>query len=457
MATAVKLPELGENVEQGNVVSVLVKEGDTIARDDSVIEIETDKATIEVPSTAAGVVRKVAVKSGDTVKVGQVLVEVDESGSGAKAAPSKGAADAAAKVEEKAARAPEKSAKAAAPARTAPEAETDEAEPEPSRPAPAPAPARAAAPAPAPASARTDRSPANVPASPSVRRFAHEIGVDITQVKGSGPAGRISVEDVKQHSRQGGGGPGASVPVASISSDLPDFSRYGEIDVRPMSTIRAKIAENMARSWSQVAHVTQFDRCDITDIEAFRQAHKARVEAAGGKLTLTAIVVKVVAAALRAFPQFNASVDAANRTIILKHYVNVGVAVDTEHGLLVPVIRNADRKSITEIAVELTALSVKARHKKLSLEDLHGGSFTITNLGGIGGTGFTPIVNWPEVAILGIARSAYEPVYENGAFVPRLTMPVSLSYDHRVIDGADGVRFTRFLDDALRHPLVMML
>ena len=422
------LPELGEGIESGSVVDVLVAVGDSVELDDSVLEVETDKATVEVPTDVAGVVKEIRVSAGDTANVGQVLLVIE----GSKAAPKKTGA-----------------APAAAPAST---------------PAPAAAPAAPAAPAAAPApaarnvSTKGNRKP--VAASPTVRRLAFEIGVDVYEVAGTGPGGRISRDDVKRHAkrlltdlREGriGGGP--------VTPPLPDFSQFGEIDIETMSNIRRKTSEHMSNCWNTIPHVTQFDKADITDLEAFRQEKKAAVEAAGGKLTTTAMLVKVLATALKEFPNFNASVDGANNEIILKKYINIGIAVDTPRGLLVPVIRDVDQKSVVDICKEIGVIAGKARDRKVSLEDLSGGTFTVTNLGGISGTAFTPIVNWPEVAILGVSRSTYEPVYDkaSGAFVPRFMMPLCLSYDHRLIDGADAARFVKFIADQLAGPMPLGL
>jgi pyruvate dehydrogenase E2 component (dihydrolipoamide acetyltransferase) len=281
------------------------------------------------------------------------------------------------------------------------------------------------------------------------------LGLDISAVPGSGPGGRISVEDVKAHAREVIAGAGTALPGRSVA--LPDFTKWGDVERQPMRAIRRKTAEHMALAWATVPHVTQGDKADITDLEELRRRYAKRVEAAGGKLTITAITLKVIASALKVFPQFNASLDAATDEVVLKKYVHIGVAVDTENGLLVPVIRDVDQKNIVQLSVDLQALADKAKTRKLSLEEMEGGSFTISNLGGIGGTYFTPIVNVPEVAILGMSRSVTEPVWKDGQFVPRLMMPLSLSYDHRVIDGADAIRFLRWVCEALEQPFVMSL
>ena len=441
-----KVPELGENVAQGDVTRVLVKVGDTISRDQPILELETDKATIEVPSSVAGVVKELKVKPGDKVKTGSVVLITEDGGAGAGAAAPK---------------------KADAKAEEAPKDEPKKEEPKPEKvvsiAARAEAPAKAAEP-PAPvAPPPVKQAPSGIaaPAAPSVRRLAREIGVDINEVQGSGASGRISEDDVKEHARRilssvgsarpaAGGGTVASVP-------LPDFAKWGEIDRQPMSNIRRKTAEHLSHAWNTIPHVTQFDKADITPMEDLRAKFRKQVEAAGGNLTVTAVLIKVLAAAVKQFPQFNASIDPASGEIIYKKYVNVGVAVDTDRGLLVPVIRNADQKNIQQIAVEMQQLSEKARAKKLSLDDMSGGGISISNLGGIGGTYFTPIVNWPEVAILGVSRGVIEPVWKDGAWQPRQLLPLSLSYDHRVIDGADGMRFLRWVVQAIEQPFLLSL
>jgi pyruvate dehydrogenase E2 component (dihydrolipoamide acetyltransferase) len=471
MATEVKLPELGENVEKGDVIRVMVKAGDTIAVDQPVLELETDKATIEVPSSAGGKVAEVRVKAGDKVTVGQTVLVVEAGGNGAgPQAAAKGEGEE--KPEAAGAEAPRDTAPEAPPAKDQPgqdEATRSTHTPAPpdTRTAGKPAgsvvefasarPAQRAEPAAVAAPARgAEPSPAaSAPAAPSVRRFARELGVDITAVSGSGPGGRINQDDVKAHVKGAmSSGGGLRRPAAA----LPDFSKWGEVEARPMSNIRRKTAEHLSIAW-QAPHVTQHDQADVTELEAFRARSGPRVEKAGGKLTITAILIKICALALDRFPQFASSVDMAGEAIVFKKYRHIGVAVDTPNGLLVPVIRDADRKSLTEIAVELGSLSQKARDRKLSLDEMAGGVFSISNLGGIGGTSFTPIINQPEVAILGVSRGGKQPVWDAdaGAFVPREMLPLSLSYDHRVIDGADAARFLRYVAEALEHPLALYL
>lgn len=440
MATEFKLPELGENIKSGDLVKILVSAGDKVSQDQAVLELETDKATIEVPSPVSGTVKEIFVKDGDKLSVGQLIFTVDGDGEAAPAAKPEATALAS---KEKAPK-----AEAAKPAEAAPLA--------PPRPQPAASPAEQKAPAsqktPAPASPQPESGRALAPAAPSVRRVAREFGVDINTVPGSGPGGRISAEDVKQYARQAGGG-----AVAFAAAPLPDFAKWGEIERQAMTSIRRKTAEHMAQAWAAVAQVTQYDKADITRLEEIRKQYADRVEKTGGKLTVTAIALKVLASALRIFPQFAGSIDMARGEIIYKKYCHIGVAVDTDRGLLVPVVRDVDKKNIMELSADLARLAEKARAKKLTLEEMEGGVFTLTNLGGIGGTYFSPIVNYPEVAILGISRSNMEPVYRNGEFEPRLMLPLSLSYDHRLIDGADAIRFLRWVAEALEQPFLLPL
>jgi pyruvate dehydrogenase E2 component (dihydrolipoamide acetyltransferase) len=421
MATAFKLPELGEGIKSADVVSVLVKPGDVIKKEQGVIEIESEKASAEVPCPFAGKIVEVRIKEGDKIKPGQVIVTVEE---GVTAAP-----------------------KAAAPTKAA----------ETKKPAPAAAPEQPKA-APV-AAAISDKEP--VFASPSVRQFAREIGVDIRAVQGTGPAGRISLDDVKNHARSAAAGSQVAAPAPAAARPtampLPDFSKFGEVAREPMNAVRRATAAHMARCWAEIPHVTIFDRADITAVEELRKQYKSKAEAAGGKLTITAILLKVAAAALQKFPRINASVDMAKQETVLKRYYHIGCAVDTPRGLMVPVIRDADKKSILQIAAELAQLSEKARVGKLGLADMQGGTFTITNLGGLGTTYFTPIVNAPEVAILGVGRAAMESSYTDGFCRPRLMLPLSLSFDHRVVDGADGARFLHWIVDAMEKPLLMAM
>lgn len=413
------LPELGENIESADVIAVSVKQGDHLEIGQSIIEVETEKAAVEIPSDVAGVVTAIHVEVGQSIKTGQAVISID-------------AVETLEPVEAQATAAPV----------VAPE----------SNPSPTPPPEAPAVLAPT-WSAPT--GPQNlVAASPSVRRFAREIGVDIHQVKGSGPGGRLTRDDIKAHSRN----LLVHTPAfAESAPDLPDFTRWGAISEEPASKIRRVTAERLSRAWHIAPQVTNHEKADITHLDQLRLRYKKRVAVSGGKLTMTAILVKVCAVAMKQFPDLNSSFDPAGNTIIRKHYVHIGVAVDTEHGLLVPVIRNADQKSITEISIDLHDLAHRARTRKLKLEEMEGATFTISNLGGIGGTGFSPIINWPEVGILGVSRGRIEATWIDGQFEPRLILPLSLSYDHRLVDGAMAARFLRWLSEALEEPLLLSL
>ncbi|HET7559031.1 MAG TPA: 2-oxo acid dehydrogenase subunit E2 [Limnochordia bacterium] len=463
MAEQYKLPKLGETGGKATVAQVLVAVGDAVAPDQSVLEVETDKAVVEVPFNvaASGTVTEVLVKAGDEVKEGSPIFAFTAEGAGEKAAPAdESAADA--KAPAPAAAAPP----AAPPAGQSPAASSPTPSPAPP-PNPVPtAPAQTApgeqngagAHGPAPIEPAAPGEP--IPAAPSVRRLARELGVDLRAVAGSGPHGRISAEDVKAHVRAQAtpaldGATASSRPVAP-AEPLPDFSQWGPVERVPMSGIRKATARHLSHAWA-APHVTQFDVADITEIEGLRKRYGPRAEKAGGKLTLTAILLKAAAVALHKFPNFNSSIDVAAGELIQKGYVHIGVAVDTENGLLVPVLRDVDRKGLIELAVELGEVAEKARARKLTTADMQGGCFTISNLGGIGGTNFTPVVNAPEVAILGVARGRMEPVYRDDEFVPRLMLPLALSYDHRVIDGADGARFLRFIAESLEDPFLLAM
>jgi len=417
MAIEFRLPELGEQIKSGTIVKILVSVGDLVKHDQPVLEMETEKAVMEVPSPVEGKVTKIHVKEGEKAEIGQLILTIEGGGTSAPTSPPK----------------------AAVPA-----------------PTPAPQPSRAEAPALPVQLQRPKGSP--VAAAPSVRQFAREIGIDVSQVPGSGADGRISIEDVKKFAKALNEGR-AQVPAggAPPAVQLPDFTKWGEVERQPMNNVRRKTAEHLALAWSTIPHVTQFDWANITEVEELRKQFMPKAEKAGAKVTLTAILIKVVASALNVFPKFNASIDPARGEIILKKYCNIGVAVDTERGLLVPVIRNVDAKNILQIAVEMARLAEKARSGKIALEDLQGGTFTITNLGGIGGTHFTPIINFPEVAILGAGRAVTQTVFTEGVYDPGLMLPLSLSYDHRLIDGADGVRFTRWIAEALEKPMLLPL
>jgi pyruvate dehydrogenase E2 component (dihydrolipoamide acetyltransferase) len=438
MASEIKLPELGENLEGGEVLDVKVAEGDTVSVGQSLLEVEAEKSTVEVPAPEAGRVTKLLVKKGDQIKVGQTLCTI-EGGSPAKTL--------------------EAPAKPTSPS-TEPEpphllhqqggdepAETTKAE----KPRPEPKPQGNGQRTPARPAPESEKL---VPAGPATRRLARELGVDLHQVPGTAPGGRVTADDVKAYVRTLAAGTAVAARGAGAAAPpLPDFAKWGPVEKKALEPVRRRTAEQMALSWSLIPHVTQHDEADITDLDAFRRQQEKN----GPKLTVTAFALKACAIALKQFPQFSASLDMASGQVIYKRYYHIGVAVDTERGLLVPVIRDVDRKSIRELAQELADVAERARQKKLPIEEMRGGTFTITNLGGIGGTAFTPIINYPEVAILGLSRGRVQPVVRDGQVVPRLLMPLSLSYDHRLIDGADAARFTRRLAEMFEEPLRMLL
>jgi pyruvate dehydrogenase E2 component (dihydrolipoamide acetyltransferase) len=488
MPTEFKIPELGENVSAGDVVRILVKAGDVLAKDQPVLELETDKATIEVPSDVAGTITDIKVKPGDKVKVGQLVLTLDDAAGAGDAAKKSADAEAAPKPKEQPvdaaaegglsqkASAEPQAAGGGAERAAADRGEGQADQPEAQTADPSPRQRRgevvdinrgargqqAPAQQPAPSAAAEDTAVA-APAAPSVRRMARELGVDIRNVAGSGEGGRISVEDLQGYVKgvMSGAGVPAQGPAGGRSpapgQPLPDFTKWGEVERKPMSNIRRKTAEHLGHAWNAIPHVTQHDKADITDLEALRKQYSPQAEKLGGKLTMTAIALKIVGGALKKFPQFNASIDQTRNEIVHKKAIHVGVAVDTDRGLLVPVIRDVDRKGVLELSAELGKASEKARGGKLSLDEMQGGAMTITNLGGIGGNAFTPIVNWPEVAILGISRGTVEPVWDGESFEPRMMLPFSLSYDHRVIDGADAARFLRWVCDAFEEPFVLSL
>jgi pyruvate dehydrogenase E2 component (dihydrolipoamide acetyltransferase) len=438
MSQEITVPDIGD-FKDVEVIDVLVKAGDSVDVDTPLLTLETEKATMDVPSPAAGVVKAVTVKKGDRVSQGSVIVALE------------GAAG-------KAQQAPAESAPKEQP--TTPQAKTEAAAPpaaksEPAR-APAPPPAKGetrspAASTAAPAPTIDEAGFAKAHASPSVRKFARELGVDLTRVKGTGIKGRVTPDDVKAWVKQAL----VSGPASSGGTGLPkvpevDFAKFGAIEVKPLGRIQKIAGPRLQASWLNVPHVWQMDEADITELEAARNQLKTKAATQGIKLTPLAFVMRACVKALQQFPEVNSSLDTANQNLILKKYVHLGFAADTPNGLVVPVIRDADHKDIYELARELAVLSAKARDSKLSAAEMQGASFTISSLGGIGGTSFTPIINAPEVAILGVARSSMKPVYIDGQFVPRLILPFTFAYDHRVVDGAGGARFTTFLAEALR-------
>lgn len=446
MAREFKLPDLGEGIHEAQVVNVLIKEGDTVTEDQMVVEVETDKAAVELPVPFAGVVTQLNVKQGATVSVGDVLLVVADSGDDGKATPAARKTTAPAEADRRAtARAEVAAAAGRSPSAVAPAA----------------------------------HSTGPIPAAPAIRRLAREQGVDLRQVHGTGPGGRIVREDVERFviagpTGQGGAlepasrtplapppaaparGTPAAAPVVGVSEALPDFSQWGRIRREPLAQIRKTIARQMARAWT-IPRVTHGDEADVTDLEAFRREHGTTLPDQGAKLTLTAFIIKAVAGALRQFPILNSSYDEAGGAIIYKDYVHIGVAVDSPKGLMVPVLRDADRKGLMTLAKELKDLADRARAFKLDIAEMRGGTFTVTNVGALGGTFSTPMINVPEVAILGIGKLASKPVVRGDEVVVRKMLPLFLSFDHRVIDGADGARFTNTVISFLQNPLNLLL
>ncbi len=417
----VTVPDLGD-IDSAEIIEVNVAVGDELEQEQVIVVVESDKASLEIPAPSAGKVESVAVKVGDKVGTGDTLLTMAVSG-GQPTADQQGEAD------EK----PEEPVTAPA-SQQAQTAQTQK-----------PAPAASSSPA-----ADSGAPSKSVHAGPAVRKLAREMGVDLAQVHGSGPKERILKEDVHAWVKQrlegapaaSGGGPAVALPEI-------DFSQFGEVERQELNKLRKVSAQNLTRSWLTIPHVTQHDNADITDLEAFRKQQNKALEKEGVKLTMLAFLVSACARALKEFPRFNSSLENSGEALIQKHYINIGIAVDTPNGLVVPVIKDADRKGLKAIALEMGELAEKARNRKLTPADMKGGTFSISSLGGIGGTAFTPIVNWPEVAILGVSRSDLQPVWDGEQFQPRLMLPLSLSYDHRVIDGADAARFTTYLSQLL--------
>jgi pyruvate dehydrogenase E2 component (dihydrolipoamide acetyltransferase) len=443
-----RLPELGENIDQGDLVRLMISPGSKVSEGQPVMELETDKAVVEVPSSVTGTVKEIRVKEGQKVKVGQVIFTLEGVAS---AQPEKAKHAPVEHISE------QHEARLSVPAAIQAEGKTPAQVFLPDQPQPS-APKTFAMPEQLGKVAGTEhRAPA--PAAPHVRRLAREVGVDIYEVKGNGPGGRISEDDVKAHAKSLLTSVAASAQSVQgrhfAQPELPDFTRFGKVERVSMRSVRRKTAQHLWEAWTTIPHVTQQDKADITELEQLRARFAPKAQEAGGKLTVTAIALKVCASALKVFPQFNASIDMSREEIVYKQYINIGVAVDTDRGLLVPVLHDVDKKNIVELAGELTQLSKKARDKKLTPSEMEGGTFTITNLGGVGGTGFSPIVNYPEVAILGLSRASMEPVWMNGKFEPRQVLPLSLSYDHRLIDGADAARFLRWIAEAFEQPFLL--
>lgn len=431
MTKEFRLQDPGEGIHEVEIREVLVAEGDQVDEGQSVLVVESDKAAIEVPAPYSGLIREIRVEEGDIAEVGDVLMTFgtdDDSEEAEDAAPAR---------------------------KEAPEPTDEKAREEPAEPA-----------EPEEAGPR-EEEPADqdtpIPASPLARRLAQQLDVDLRDVEPTGPHGRVLADDVRgfageEQEREEERGTPSERPARRGRREvdgLPDFAKWGEVERQKLRSIRRATAKHMARSWAEIPHVTHQDVADVTELEAFRQRHAADVEQRGGKLTLTLFALKAAVATLKEHPRFNASLDPDAEEIILKHYYHLGVAIDTEQGLVVPVLREVDRKSIVDLAVELSELAERARNNQLKREEMAGGTFTITNVGPLGGTAFTPIVNYPQVAILGLARARWEPIVEGGpedfSIVPRLRLPLCLAFDHRVVDGADAARFTRMVADTLAN------
>lgn len=433
-----KLPELGENVEGGDIINIMVSKGESVIKEQPIMEIETDKAVIELPAPIDGLIKELHVENGDSIIIGQLLVTFDTDGN----QPSKSAEQDVSEPEAIAIKeVSQETVKEIKPEEQASDSElgSDNSNV-------------------ISISREEEDSDSNkiiIPASPSVRRLAREIGVEITNVYGSGPGGRITENDVKEFAKSNLSTTEAKKSTTAKITQVDQTQKSGGL-IEEMNKVRVLTADRLTQSW-KAPHVTQHDKADITELEKLRKQYGDQVSQAGGKLTMTSIVTKITSQALVKFPKFNCSIDMENHQIINNNNFNIGIAVDTDRGLLVPVIKNADKKNITEISVELSDISQRSRNKKIKVDELQGSTFTITNLGGIGGTYFTPVINFPNVAILGLSRSTIEPVYTDGEFKPRLMMPLSLSYDHRIIDGADAIRFLRWIIEGLENPFFTLL
>lgn len=464
MAIEVKIPQISEETDTAKVTEILVKEGDKIEKDQSVIAVETEKASVEVPSSHSGTVREIKVSEGDEVKVGDVILTLEEGEESQEKEQKKDKVEKGKEAEkEDKKEKEEKEGKEEGENKREKELKKEKAEKEEKK------------------KSREeeaeekkenkeekegrdeeekneteeegkDSNAPEKPASPAVRRLARELGVEIEAVEGSGPGGRVTEEDVKSHTKEE-----KQKTFTGQKLSLPDFSKWGSTERKPLSGIRMVTARRTQASWQNIPHVFQFDEADISEIEKYMEKNREKAEEAGGKLTITAILLKIAANALQHFPKFNASIDPEKEEMILKHYIHIGIAVDTDSGLLLPVIRDVDKKSIIDLAAEITKVAEKAREGKLSPDEMKGGNFSISNLGGIGGTNFTPIIYHPQVAILGVARAKTSPVYSDGEFKPREILPLSLSYDHRLIDGAEGTQFLHWIVEALEDPYKALL
>ncbi len=445
MPQSILLPNLGENIDNAKVTRILVKVDEAVVANQGIIEVETGKATFEVPVKTRGMIKQIHVQEGETIAIGAKIVTLDDDAT-------KSDLIASTKTDDKIANPTGDTIKSTSASISNTTAGLQEAIPK-SPPSPAHHPSEFNV----NDITHHPKNSRDVPAAPGTRRFAREIGIQINRVHGTGSEGRISIPDVKAYSRQLNQTRLAKEDSSLIPKPLPDFSVWGSTETEPLSQLRRAAADHLTHAWQSIPHVTQHDHADITQLESLRTNASSQLSAAGIKLTISAFLIKVICNTLKKFPRFNASYDSHNHALILKHYYHIGVAVDTPHGLVVPTLCDSEQKSVTEIARELAQISDKARQKKLMPNDMTGGTFTLSNLGGIGGTSFTPIINWPEVAILGVARGKWTPTWDDDKVVPKLLLPLSLSYDHRVIDGADGARFLRSIVIALENPFMMLL
>ncbi|MBW2677351.1 MAG: 2-oxo acid dehydrogenase subunit E2 [Deltaproteobacteria bacterium] len=435
MVQNIAIPNIGEKVESGTVVAILVSIGDSVVKDDGIVEFETEKAVVEIPSPFNGKIVEILVHEGDELHIGAVVARLETTDAAEKVVS--GGRNDDTIPEETTAKEnalPELDPKVLMPSAESPSGD-DEA-----------------------ADVQAFRSEIPAPAAPSVRRLARELGVDIRHVQGSGPGGRISDKDVKNHVKSRATVPKLDSKASSSQDphmDLPDFTRWGPVETVELTTVRRITAESMAHSWRTIPHVTQFDRADVSHVQEWLKIVNKNSEKNGAKVTLTAVLLKVVAHGLKKFPSFNASLDMRKQQIYLKGYINIGLAVDTERGLLVPVLREVDQKSILEISGEIKDLAERARTKRIKPDEMEGGTFTVSNQGGIGGVNFTPVVYWPQVAILGVSSTAVEPRYMDGEWHPRTMLPLSMSYDHRLNDGADAARFLQWICHTLEYPMAL--
>lgn len=446
MKKEIKIPDIAENVDTGLIAGILVSKGDKISADQAIVEVETDKATTDIPSPYAGTVDEIKVEEGDEVKVGQVIMIIETEEKEEKEEE---------KQEEKETKQREKEKEDTDKEKADTKEQEEEKEEQDGEPREEKKAEKEKEEKPEEKekgkNEKEKTRPAAIPAAPSVRRLAREMGIDLDDVEGTGPGDRISAEDVRKHA-----GKEEEKEKVPAKEELPDFSRWGSTSSESMTNIRKITADSVSKSWTHIPHVTQFDEADMTKLESFRKENQDKVQKEGGKLTVTALLLKISAFALQKFPRFNASVDMAKKEIIYKHYFNIGVAVDTPKGLLVPVVRNVTEKSLSQLSTELSELAEQARSGKISPDAMQGGNFTISNLGGIGGTAFTPIVYSPQAAILGVSRAKYQQVFTGNEFEKRLVIPLSLSYDHRLIDGADGARFLRWICDVIEDPYAIL-